>query len=294
MRSRIFVAAAVALALAGTASADDFGPQAAPAAAQAFQVGKLPLWTLQSAHYVVANDGKTFGVDADPAQVAKVLQAAGAPTDHISLSVDGLLVKDRDRLLLIDVGLPEAYHGGIVASLKQAGFEPAAVTDVLITHPHMDHVGGLVTAAGKPAFPNAAVRLPVADWEYLQQQSPDLAKVIAAQVKTFEPGATLAPGVKAVPLPGHTPGHTGYLVVSGKSRLLDIGDLAHSSIVSLAKPRWTVGFDNDAKVAKATRLRELAALAKSGELVFAPHFPFPGLGHIKAAGDGFSWEPVTP
>ena len=289
-RAVIGTLALAGLGLAGGAQADDFGPQPAPAVAQSFNVGQLQLTVLQDARFVVANDGKTFGVDADPAAVTQVLKSAGAPTDRITLSVDVLLLRTGARVLLFDTGLGPQLHGGLLASLKQAGVAPAAVTDVLITHPHMDHIGGLVTAAGTAAFPQAAIRMPEAAWAWMQQQSPQISQAIAGQVHTFKPGAELAPGVRSVPLAGHTPGHTGYEIVSGGERLLDIGDLAHSSIVSLAKPQWTVGFDEDAASGKATRLAELAALAKSGERVFAPHFPFPGVGRIKTQGDGFAWQ----
>ena len=278
------------LALAGAARADDFGVQATPPAAQAFHIGRLQLWALQDARYVVANDGRTFGVDAGPAAVAQVLRDAGVPTDRITLSVDALLLREGSRVLLFDTGVGAQLHGGLQASLRAAGVAPDAVTDVLITHPHMDHIGGLVTAAGASAFPQAAIRMSAAAWKRLQQQSPQMGRVIAGQVRTFTPGARVAPGVRSVPLPGHAPGHTGYEIVSGGERLLDIGDLAHSSIVSLAKPQWTVEFDEDAATAKATRLEELPALARSGELVFAPHFPFPGVGHIRARGNGFFWQ----
>jgi len=284
--------AAAGLGFAGSGLAGDFGPQAAPAAAHPFRVGQLLLVALQDAHYVVANDGKTFGVDAGAPAVSQVLKDAGAATDRITLSVDALLLREGGRVLLFDTGLGEKLHGALQASLQQAGVAPDAVTDVLITHPHMDHIGGLVTAAGTPAFPKAVVRMPEAAWTWMQQQSPQLSKVIAAQIRTFEPGAHITPAVKSVPLAGHTPGHTGYEIASGGARLLDIGDLAHSSIVSLAKPQWTVEFDEDAAAARATRVSELALLAKSGELVFAPHFPFPGVGHIRAQGDGYTWQAV--
>ena len=87
------------------------------------------------------------------------------------------------------------------------------------------------------------------------------AAVIAGQVEAFEPGAVIVPGITAVGIEGHTPGHSGYEIVSGKARLLAIGDTAHSSIVSLAKPDWTVQYDNDQAQGKAARRATLAALA---------------------------------
>jgi glyoxylase-like metal-dependent hydrolase (beta-lactamase superfamily II) len=119
-------------------------------------------------------------------------------------------------------------------------------------------------------------------------------KAISDHVRTFEPGVQVAPGITAVALGGHTPGHVGYEIVSGDSHLLDVGDMVHSSIVSLQKPQWTLQFDSDSPLAKNTRHDTLARLAQDQQLVYAPHFPFPGVGHIVANGDGFAWKAELP
>lgn len=265
--------------------------EAVTPAAQAFTVGKLHLWSLHDVSIQVPNDAQTFGVDAGVDAVSQVLTSAGAPTNQIALSVNALLLREGNRVLLFDTGVGEGAHGALLASLKGAGVAPEAVTDVLITHPHFDHITGLVTASGAPVFTKATIRLPEAAWAWMQEQSPQVSKAIAAQVQTFKPGALITPAVKSVPLAGHTPGHTGYEITSGNAKLLDIGDLAHSSIVSLAKPQWLMGFDQDKTVSKATRLAELPILAKTGELLFSPHFPYPALGHIQAQADAFTWKP---
>ncbi len=289
-----WVAAVASLGLAVSAEAAvAFGPSAGPPAVHSFKVGKLQLATLHDAQFVIPNDGKTLGVGVDPATMSQVLRAAGAPTDRITLSVNALLVRMGHRVFLIDTGIGPTAHGTLLESLHEAGVKPSAVTDVLITHSHGDHVGGLLGADGKLAFPKAAIRMSTAEWEWMQKKSPpELVKAISSHVHTFEPGAKVAPGITAVALKGHTPGHVGYEIVSGSDRLLDIGDLAHSSIVSLQKPQWTIQFDTDDAVAKATRTEKLKELAGDQELVFSPHFPFPGVGHVEAAGDGFAWKPA--
>jgi glyoxylase-like metal-dependent hydrolase (beta-lactamase superfamily II) len=292
MRGVNWVVALVGLGLCAGALADTgFGPSAAPPAAKSFNVGKLKLTALHDAQFVVPNDGKTFGIGASPAATSDLLRAAGAPTDRITLSVNALLVRTGKHVVLIDTGVGKS----LVASLKEDKVSPKAVTDILITHSHGDHTGGLLDANGGLEFPKATIRMSSAEWAWFQKSGPaKTVDAIKGHVKTFEPGAQVVPGITAVALAGHTPGHVGYEIVSGDSRLLDIGDMAHSSIVSLQKPDWGVQFDSDGSAAKATRLATLARLAKDQELVYSPHFPFPGVGHIVAQGDGFAWKAGTP
>jgi glyoxylase-like metal-dependent hydrolase (beta-lactamase superfamily II) len=277
------------------------GPAAAKPApvapeAKAFRLGSLQLFALRDADNVVANDAMTFGVGHSPAEVAAVLRKAGAPDGQITLSVDALLVKAPGRVMLFDTGLGPGAHGVLIGSLAKAGVAPADVTDIFITHSHGDHVGGLRGPTGAPAFPHAIVHMSSREWAFMQSQPQNaaLVRAISAQVKTFEPGGELAPGVTAVALYGHTPGHVGYRIASGDARLLDMGDVAHSSIVSLAEPEWAVEYDTDAVAGRRTREATLAQLARTHELVFGPHMPFPGVGHVVASGGAYAWRPALP
>jgi glyoxylase-like metal-dependent hydrolase (beta-lactamase superfamily II) len=291
LRSMI-LAASILTAAAGVAATT--GPIAVEPAATKFSIGKLTAFALHDADFAAANDGSVFAVDGTTDEVAKVLKAAGAPSDVISLSVNALLIKVKHHVVLLDTGLGPKAHGVLIRSLKKAGVSVGEITDVLITHVHGDHVGGLATADGTPAFPKAKVRMSSAEWVFMQSQS-DLAplvKTISAQVQTFEPGTEVAPGITAVAIKGHTPGHMGYEIVNGDDRLLDIGDSAHSSIVSLVKPDWAMGFDSDRAVAKASREKLLSDLSKSHERVFSPHFPYPGVGTVESEGVHYRWQPT--
>lgn len=284
--------------LAGIARADDpgFGSTSGPAEARSFRLGSLELIALHDAQFVMHNDGKVFGVDAGPAAVAEVLRAAGQPDDRITVSVSALLVRSGKRLVLLDSGLGAKAGGALQASLKAAGVAPDAITDVVITHSHFDHVGGLATENGTLAFPNAKIRMTAAEWTYMKgrAESAGLVKIIDGHVEPFTVGKPIAPGIFPVALDGHTPGHVGYEVVSGKAKLLDVGDMVHSFVISLARPGWTVGFDTDSAAAKATRIATLSRLAKDHELMFAPHFPFPGVGRVAGDGTEFHWVPDVP
>ncbi|HEX8756154.1 MAG TPA: MBL fold metallo-hydrolase [Steroidobacteraceae bacterium] len=294
MRAAILLSAVLGLGVAASARAEVPFVSVTPAV-RSFNLGALHLSVLHDAQIIVPNDGKTFGIGIHPREVGAVLRQAGAPADRIPLSVNVLMLHVGPRLVLIDTGLSPGNHGDVLGALRSAGETPDAVTDVLITHPHLDHVGGLIDAAGRPAFPRATVHMASAAWAWMQKNAaPEVVRAVAGKVRTFEPGARILPGIKSVSLPGHTPGHVGYLIVSGHDRLLDIGDIAHSSIVSLARPRWAIQFDNDEALGSQTRLKTLTMLSKNGEWVYSPHFPFPGVGHIVARGQGFAWKPGLP
>jgi glyoxylase-like metal-dependent hydrolase (beta-lactamase superfamily II) len=285
-----------ATALAAVKFAAAAGPVAVEPAATPFQIGALHAFALADGKFSFPNDGSLFGAQAGPDEVGKVLQASGAAADTISLSVTVLLVKDGKHIVLLDTGLGPKAKGVLLQSLEKAGLVPGDVTDVLITHSHGDHIGGLVAADGQLAFPRATVRMSAAEWAFMQSRkdAADVVKAVTSQVKTFEPGAVVVPGITAVPIPGHTPGHMGYEIASGKDRLLDIGDSAHSAILSLAKPNWEMQFDADKALAKQSREKLLRDLVKSHEPVFSPHFPYPGVGQVVAEGDHFAWKATLP
>lgn len=271
-------------------------PSPAGPAAVSIRMGGSTVTALRDMLNIVPNDGSVFGKDVGAKQVGKALADAGAPTGTVTLGVDALLVRQSGRTILIDTGLGPKVGGALMGSLAKTGVTPGTIDDVLITHSHGDHVGGLVTATGALAFPKATIHMSAAEWAWMQQKGdPALVAAIAPRVRTFEPGKAVLPNIVAVSLPGHTPGHVGYRIGSGSRQLMDIGDLAHSTIVSLGHPEWIIGYDNDGITGRSSRETWLARLAKSGERVFSPHFPFPGVGRVVKHGTGYAWHPdVAP
>lgn len=285
-----FAAACALIPIVALAAPEPVTPAATP-----FRVGAYRLVSLADARNVVPNDGSVFGHDQTPQAVASVLRSAGLPADRVTLSVNALLVRPPGRTVLIDTGLGPKAGGALLRSLKVAGVTPAEITNVLITHSHGDHVGGLLDAAGKPAFPNATIRMSAAEWAAMQArpQAATLVAAIAPKVAAFAPGTAILPGITPVAITGHTPGHVGYRIQSQGEQMLDIGDTAHSAVVSLAKPGWAIGFDGDKAAGMAARRATLATLAKTGERVWGPHFPYPGLGTIQARGTGYAFVPAA-
>ena len=260
-----------------------------------FRVGELTAVALRDGGLELANDNKVLGVGRTPEEVAEVLSANGLPTDKAQLSVQPLLVKAGDRVMLFDTGAGTLFGPGtgkLSVSLVEAAVDPTTVTDIFISHSHGDHAGGLVNAEGQPNYPNATVHLSKPEWDHMSAQEPyaPMVAALAAKVDAFAPGAELVPGtVKAVEVKGHTPGHSAYLISSGTDSLLYIGDSMHHYVVSVQKPEWTISFDGDSATASASRAKLIADSAASGQRIYAVHFPFPGIGKFEKRGEGFVW-----
>lgn len=312
-----FIALAVLTALAACARTEAPpaaaepapAPAAAPVAANEdaypFMIGTLQAMALRDGTLEFPNDNQVFGIGHTPQEVAAVLGAADLPTDKLQLSVQPLLVRAGNQVLLFDTGAAGNFGptaGKLPASLAAAGIEPAGVTDIFISHAHGDHVGGLVDAEGKLVFPNASIHLSAPEWDYVRGlddksaaaigigQRAAFIAAITPKVVAFAPGTDILPGVvKAVEIKGHTPGHSAYLIGAGNDTLLYIGDAAHHSIISVQKPEWPNGFDGDATTGAASRAAMLEQNANSGQRIYAVHFPYPGLGKFVKRAEGYVW-----
>ena len=246
-------------------------------------------------------------------QVGKLLDR-GFEKDAVPTSVNGYLINTGSKLVLVDTGAGGLFGptlGNLQANLKAAGYQPEQVDDVLITHMHGDHVGGLVQD-GKLVFPNATIHAGQEDADFwlnkanLEKASAEMKGffqgamaslnpyVEAGKFKGMKGGTELAPGIKAVPAHGHTPGHNIYVVESKGQKLVLWGDLMHVAAVQFDDPAVTIKFDSDSAPAAKERALAYAAAAKGGYLVGSAHIAFPGLGHVrKAGGKSYTWVPLN-
>jgi glyoxylase-like metal-dependent hydrolase (beta-lactamase superfamily II) len=265
----------------------------------------------------VLSDGTTpipFGEllhGADRASLAAAFREAGEPLDR-ETSINSFLIDAGNHRILIEAGAGRLFGtccGRLPAMLKAAGYTPESIDAVLLTHVHGDHSGGL-TVDGRRVFPNAGVYLAKAELDYwlsdtakarakashqtmFEQGRAALAPYQAAgRIRTFSAPATLFPGIRAIPAPGHTPGHSFYEIESGGHRMRVIGDIIHAAEIQLQRPDITVDFDADETQAARTRRSALAEFASTHELLAAPHISFPGLGHIVRSGSGYAWMPI--
>ena len=245
------------------------------------------------------------------AQVGKLLDRS-FEKDAVPTSVNAYLVNTGDKLVLVDTGAAGLFGptlGNLLANLKAAGYQPEQVDAVLITHMHPDHVGGLI-ADGKIAFPNATVHADQHDADFwLAQANLDKAPadakgffqgamasmnpyITAGKFKPFNGNTDLLPGIRAVATPGHTPGHSIYVVESKGQKLVLWGDLMHVAAVQFVQPQITIVFDTDSKAAAMQRKKAYADAAAGRYLVAGAHLPFPGIGHVRAEGKSYAWVPV--
>lgn len=231
----------------------------------------------------------------------------------LETSVNGFLINTGERLVLVDAGAGTLFGptlGKLVAQIKAAGYQPDQVDDILITHMHPDHVGGMA-ADGQRVFPNATVhadkqeadfwlseaRLNAAPAEmkgFFQGAAASLTPYVKAdRFKPFDKDGEVVPGIRSQATHGHTAGHTVYVLESQGQRLALIGDLIHVASVQLASPDVTINFDSDQPQAAKARAATFAQLAKDGSLVAASHLSFPGVGHLRKSGKGWVWLPVS-
>ncbi|OZI27216.1 MBL fold metallo-hydrolase [Bordetella genomosp. 7] len=262
--------------------------------------------------YLDVDPGLLTGATA--ADIQTLLATMFVPADPgVQTAVNAYVIQNGKHLVLVDTGAGPCMGptaGGLAEGLRAAGFQPEQIDAVLLTHLHPDHACGLLTAQGTPRFPNADVYAARADADFWLSQtvaaqapadvqpffkmSRDAVAPYQATGKflTYQPGETLLPGVRAVPTPGHTPGHTSYLFTSGRESLLVWGDIVHNHAVQFARPEVAIEFDVDSAQAIASRKKVFADAARDKLWVAGAHLPFPGLGHVRADGHGYAWVPA--
>jgi glyoxylase-like metal-dependent hydrolase (beta-lactamase superfamily II) len=239
------------------------------------------------------------------------LQRAGFRSEQPKITVNAFLITGPGRKpALIDTGYgefaPTDTIARVPAALAAAGVPPEEIGTVLVSHLHPDHVGGLLKD-GAAAYPNAEIVVhadEVAHWlpDEALARAPEAAKTYfenarkavapyAARMREHRGGEVL-PGITALHLPGHTPGHCGFRIVSGGQALVMWTDVVHLPAIQFKNPEAGLAFDVDGDQARETRKKILDEVARERTLIAGCHLEFPALGYVDRDGAGYSFVPV--
>lgn len=215
-------------------------------------------------------------------------EKAALPAGIMKNSINCFVVKLPGKTVLFDTGLG-GDHGRLLQSMAEAGLEPDDIAAILITHFHPDHIGGLVKD-GKMVFAGAEIHVPRVEAETMKREAERFIPVYAERVRMFDWDQPVIDGVVARKATGHTPGHTVFEITAGESSLLVLGDLIHFAGVQLPRPEVAVIYDTDPEEAIRSRKAIFDLASDRGITVAAMHLPFPGVGVLKHAGDGYAFE----
>lgn len=263
-----------------------------------FTLGQFECIVLQDGARLLGKESmlKRFKENSE-AEYRQAYSEIGLSLDEADDSFNVLLVKVGEETVLVDSGEAGKPYGGLVLeSMKLAGLGPEAVTRVVITHSHGDHVLGLLTDEGQPTFPNATYMISKEELAFWQGridegQQPILAMMEARGLRLIDMDSPIVSGVRAVPIPGHTPGQMAVLFESDGQKLIQLADMLHSPM-QFAHPDWSPVFDADASISVPTRRNTLNRVAEENMLALFYHLTFPGLGRVRRAEQGFTWEAV--
>jgi glyoxylase-like metal-dependent hydrolase (beta-lactamase superfamily II) len=261
--------------------------------------------------------GPIFAMNASEAELAPVLRANFM--QPVIQATNNVLVVDTGReRLLVDTGFgekigpPFGSFPGLEANLCRAGIMSESIDLVVISHCHLDHIGGLVTKSGALAFPKAQFVFVDTEWNYWtgsryesdvnSSPMPDPFKQatiraarenlppVADRSRFVKQGGEITSGVHYIAAPGHSPSHAAILFTSDKEQFLHMGDIAHNPVTSLQHPDWTPVFDYDPAQAIKSRKAILDRVATDMVIAMGYHFPFPAIGHVVRHGTAYHWE----
>jgi glyoxylase-like metal-dependent hydrolase (beta-lactamase superfamily II) len=312
-RRQLLAGAAASAGLAGSAALAPTFAKAPMLNTQApsfyrFKLGTIEATVVSDGPLSIGAPSRTFRGPTSQ-ELDKMLTDHFLPTDNVVLDQNALVINTGDKLALFDTGMstvkrPNAQTGRLLTSLSQAGIDAKDIDAVVLTHPHIDHCGGMLVDDGSRLFPNAQVYMQQIDFDFwmddkrLGTPAEGSARTARKNLPPYrdriifiKDGQEILPGVQAMHTPGHTVGHTVFIITSGGKTICNIGDVAHHAVL-IDKPRIEVAFDTDSKQGAESRVKLFDLLAAQRIPALVYHLPWPGIGHLAKQGDGFRFFPT--
>ncbi|MGK9230161.1 MBL fold metallo-hydrolase [Inquilinus limosus] len=283
--------------------------QAPDAPFRRYKVGSVEVTALYDGMWAKPHD-RAFIKNASVEETKEALGKAGLPTDHVPIPLTVVVLTIDGRHVMVDAGSGGQWQPtaqGVLGPMAAAGIDPARIGPILISHFHPDHISGLMEkGTNKPVFPDAELVVSAAEYrwwtepgrvEKLPEGRRPLGHRINAVFPTWrnftlvEEEREVAPGVRLVKAPGHTPGHSAFLLSSGSDQLLISNDMAYVPALLAPHPEWQGAYDQDGPLAVQTRRALLDRAIADGMRVCGAHFPFPGSGTFAKDGAAYAFVP---
>ena len=274
-----------------------------------FTMGQAKITVVSDGWFPIPMSGQA--INAPEAEKLAFLADHFMPTDEGYSHTNHMFIELGEAKVLVDVGSGSRFAdttGALMGNLDAAGIDPDSITHVAITHAHPDHIWGIRDDFDEPIFPDAEYVMGEAEHAHWMQDdlvnrvAPTEQSMVLGAVNSItaeglewtlvQGGAEIAPGIRLIDSPGHTPGHMSVQVESEGKMLIAVGDSLSNPYLNFRKPNWYNGFDADGELTVATRKRLLDMAATDRVAVLGYHFPFPGVGHVKRDGEVYDFVPA--
>lgn len=314
---RLILAGCALLAAPALLSSARAQPATGPAATPLGQAPGFYRFRVGGWVVTMVNDGfnrfpaTAFVPGAPPAELRALMDEAFMAGDAITVPFTITFAQRGSTFLVFDAGngvtAATATNGRMIANMAAAGIDPAAITHVIHSHFHGDHINGLLDAAGGRAFPNAEIIVPAAEWAWFgdaanETRSPERQRpAFANTARRFAPyqgrvrqvgAGEVIPGVTAIDAAGHTPGHTVYRLSDGAEQLVFLADALNRPEITARRPDWYFVGDFDGSAAAISRRRVLDMVATDRIRVTGYHYLFPANGYFARSGQGYAFVPA--
>ena len=271
-----------------------------------YKVGDAEVTAIYDGIWEKAHD-PAFISNASVDDVKAAMVKAGLPADFVSIPFTVAVVKTGGKTILCDSGTGgqvQPTAGKLAANMKAAGIDPTKIDTILISHFHPDHIFGLMEKdTNKPVYPDAEIILSDVEYKFWTDPAvidklPEARKGLARRIQAVFPTwknirqvtgePEVAPGIRFVSAPGHTPGHRAFHLASGSSQLMISNDTAYVPALVVANPGWRGAYDQDGATAETSRRALLDRVIADKIQICGYHFPFPGAGTIAKDGTGYA------